>query len=204
MATSQEAIPSSEEPRAAYAALVRAAAAGDAVALERLLTRAQEVAYRFSLLVCGHPEDAEDVMQDALLRTYQHVNQIADPEAFRTWLYSTVRNACLMNRRRRVGEPSHLVSVEQGMPAADGSSPPIDIVDKTRPVDEQLIADAIDVRVRDALQALPPASRAIIVMRDMEGLSTREVAEILQISETNVKTRLYRARTLLRRELKGE
>ena len=75
--------------------------------------RAQEVAYRFSLLVCGHPEDAEDVMQDALLKTYRHVARIEQPEAFRTWRYSTVRNACLMKRRRRVGEPAEFVSVEQ-------------------------------------------------------------------------------------------
>src|SRR5689334_12034204 len=91
--------------RAEYAALVRGAAAGDRDAMERLLMRAQEAAYRFSLLVCGHPEDAEDVMQDALLKTYQHVARIDEPDAFRTWLYSTVRNACLMKRRRRAGEP---------------------------------------------------------------------------------------------------
>jgi len=64
--------------------------------MEQLLMRAQEAAYRFSLLVCGHLEDAEDVMQDALLKTYQYVNQIDQPGAFRTWLYTTVRNACLM------------------------------------------------------------------------------------------------------------
>ena len=96
-----------------YAALVRAAASGDREAMEKLLVKVQEVAYRFSLLVCGHPEDAEDVMQDALLKTYQHVSQISEPESFRTWLYTTVRNACLMKRRRHVGEPANLVSLER-------------------------------------------------------------------------------------------
>jgi DNA-directed RNA polymerase specialized sigma24 family protein len=62
--------------KAEYAGLVKAAATGDRAAMERLLVRAQEVAYRFSLLVCGHPEDAEDVMQDALLKTFQHVSRI--------------------------------------------------------------------------------------------------------------------------------
>lgn len=71
--------------KAEYAALVKDAATGDRDAMERLLLRAQEAAYRFSLLVCGHPEDAEDVMQDALLKTYQHVTRISEPEAFRTW-----------------------------------------------------------------------------------------------------------------------
>ena len=73
--------------RTAYASLVREAATGDRGAMERLLMRAQEVAYRFSLLVCGHPEDGEDVMQDALLKTYQHVGRIEQPDAFRTWLW---------------------------------------------------------------------------------------------------------------------
>ena len=76
----------SDRVREEYAALVRDASSGDAAAMERLLVRAQEVAYRFSLLVCGHVEDAEDVMQDALMRTYAHVKEIDNPEAFRVRL----------------------------------------------------------------------------------------------------------------------
>ena len=202
--TSQGAHPSTEETtRAAYAVLVREAATGDRAAMERLLVRAQEVAYRFSLLVCGHPEDAEDVMQDALLKTYQYVNRITEPEAFRTWLYTTVRNACLMKRRRRVGEPSRLISVEQGIPSSEGTSTPVDVADGALPVDQRMIDGAFDVRVRQAVQTLPPSSRAIVVMREMEGLSTREVATIIGISEANVKTRLHRARVMLRRYLEG-
>jgi RNA polymerase sigma-70 factor (ECF subfamily) len=170
--------------------------------MERLLIRAQEVAYRFSLLVCGHPEDAEDVMQDALLKTYEHVKRIAEPEAFRTWLYTTVRNACLMKRRRHVGEPAHFVSVEQGVPTPDGGAAAIDVADTTAtPADQRLMDAWMDRRLRRALSALPPAYRMIVVMREMEGLSTREVATITRISEANVKTRLHRARLMLRREL---
>jgi RNA polymerase sigma-70 factor (ECF subfamily) len=200
--TSQGANLSTEETtRATYAALVREAATGDRGAMERLLMRAQEVAYRFSLYVCGHPEDAEDVMQDALLKTYQYVSRIEEPEAFRTWLYTTVGNACLMKRRRRVGEPSHLISVEQGIPSHEGPSTPVDVVDDARRVDQRMIAASSDVRVRQALQKLPSSSRAIVVMREMEGLSTREVATITGLSEANVKTRLHRARVMLRRHL---
>ena len=200
--TSQGANLSTEETtRATYAALVREAATGDRGAMERLLMRAQEVAYRFSLYVCGHPEDAEDVMQDALLKTYQYVSRIEEPEAFRTWLYTTVRNACLMKRRRRVGEPSHLISIEQGIPSHEGTSTPVDVVDDARRIDQRMIAASSGVRVRQALQKLPLSSRAIVVMREMEGLSTREVATITGLSEANVKTRLHRARVMLRRHL---
>jgi RNA polymerase sigma-70 factor (ECF subfamily) len=200
--TNLPARPSADETvRASFAALVREAAAGDRDGMERLLMRAQEVAYRFSLLVCGHPEDAEDVMQDALLKTYQHVSDIADPDAFRTWLYSTVRNACLMKRRRRAGEPAQFVSIDAADPSDDGTTAAVDVAGTTRPADQRLIDAWIDARLRKALQRLPAAHRAILVLREIEGLSTREVAAVTGISEANVKTRLHRARVTLRREL---
>ena len=201
MVTSEQRSTSDEANRADYAGLVRDAANGDRAAMERLLMRAQEVAYRFSLLVCGHPEDAEDVMQEALLKTYQHVARIETPEAFRTWLYSTIRNACLMKRRRRVGEPAELVSLDQQDAATDATKLPIDVVDRARPADQRLIDDWNSGRLRRALQSLAPGYRMIVVMREMEGLSTKEVAEITGMSEANVKTRLHRARLMLRQRL---
>ncbi len=168
--------------------------------MEDLLVRAQEAAYRFSLLVCGHPEDAEDVMQDALLKTYQHVGRIHEPEAFRTWLYATVRNACLMKRRRRVGQPAEFLPLEQP-PGDRHAAPALDIADRARPQDERMMDAWIGRRLRRALQQLPAAHRLIVVMREIEGLSTKEVAAVSGISEANVKTRLHRARLMLRRYL---
>jgi RNA polymerase sigma-70 factor (ECF subfamily) len=193
----------SDAAKSEYAALVRAASTGDRAAMERLLMRAQEVAFRFSLLACGHPEDAEDVMQDALLKTYQHVNRIADPDAFRTWLYTTVRNACLMKRRRRAGEPVGFEPIEQGSAAAGGEGAPIEVADRAPGADQQMIDDSADARLRQALAKLPPAYRIIILLREMEGLPTKEVAAITGFSEANVKQRLRRARLMLRRELTG-
>jgi RNA polymerase sigma-70 factor (ECF subfamily) len=178
-----------------YADLVRASAGGDADALEALLMRAQQVAYRFSLLVCGHPEDAEDVMQDALIRTYQHVGTIKDPSAFRTWLFRTVRNACLMKRRRRVQEPARMESVEP-----DTAS---DVASHDRGPDDLAINAWLGRTLREALAKLPPAYRMVVLLREMEGLSTREVAEVTGLTEDNVKTRLHRARTMLRESLES-
>jgi RNA polymerase sigma-70 factor, ECF subfamily len=180
---------------------VQAAASGHEDAMERLLVRAQEVAYRVSLLVCGQPEDAEDVMQEALLKTYQYVNRIEDPNAFRTWLYRTVRNACFMKRRRRVDEPAWHVSIEQGGSTTGDEAEPIEIEDRSRGADEQLVDAWLGERLRRALQRLPPSYRAVVVLREIEGLSTKEVASIARVSEANVKTRLHRARLLLRKEL---
>jgi RNA polymerase sigma-70 factor, ECF subfamily len=185
--------------RTEYAALARSAAAGDRDAMERLLMRAQEVAYRFSSLVCGHPEDAEDVMQDALLKTFQHVHQLDDPTAFRTWLYATVRNACLMKRRKRAGEPA----VFEALQSETGESEPRQLAAAGVPADERLIKAALDARLRRALSTLAPAYRIIVVLREVEGLSTREVAEVTGYSEANVKQRLHRARLMLQRHLEG-
>ena len=107
-----------------YTDLVRSAAAGDAEALDRLLMRAQEVAWRFSTAVCGHADDAEDAMQEALIKTYRYVGRIREPGAFRPWLYRTVRNACLMGRRKSVGEPARLQSLDEVLPGRDGPARP--------------------------------------------------------------------------------
>ncbi len=183
-----------------YTELVRAAASGDTAALERLLMRAQEVAWRFSVSVCGHADDAEDAMQEALIKTYRHVARIRDPEAFRPWLYRTVRNACLMGRRKRVGEPARLQSLDEPLPGPDG---PIGR-DAPHPGrnPEQLADNAgLRRRLRTALRDLPGPYRAVVFLREMEGLSTQEVAKVLGISEDSVKTRLHRARVHLQDHL---
>jgi RNA polymerase sigma-70 factor, ECF subfamily len=186
-----------------YEPLVRRAVAGDDEAMERLLMRAQEVAFRFSLLVCGHAEDAEDVMQEALLKTYRYVGRLKRPEAFRTWLFRIVQNACIVKRRRRVDEPVRLASLGEGREASDDGTSALDVRDEAKGPDELAINAWLGRRLRRALAALSPRNRMIVLMREMEGLSTREVASITGMSEANVKTRLHRARLLLRQHLEG-
>jgi RNA polymerase sigma-70 factor, ECF subfamily len=198
--TPEVANPTDQEAEADYASLVRAAAAGDASALDRLLMRAQEVAWRFSTSVCGHADDAEDAMQEALIKTYRYIAKIRDPEAFRPWLYRTVRNACLMGRRRKVGEPSRLQSLDDVLPGPEGPVHP-DVAHPGKDP-EQLAENAkLRRRLRRALEVLPPPYRAVVFLREMEGLSTREVAEVMGISEDNVKMRLHRARLQLQAAL---
>ena len=185
-----------------YSDLVRLAAAGDAAALEQLLMRAQEVAWRFSTSVCGHADDAEDAMQEALIKTYRYVGRIREPGAFRPWLYRTVRNACLMGRRKRAGEPARLQSLDDVLPGPDGGVRPETPHPGRDP--EQLAENAgLRRRLRKALRALPAPYRAIVFLREIEGLSTREVATVMGISEDSVKTRLHRARVQLQADLGG-
>ena len=184
-----------------YVALVRAVQAGNQHAMERLLMRAQEVAYRFSQLVCGRADDADDAMQEALLKTYRYAARIREPAAFRAWLYRTVKNACLIGRRRRAHEPERLLSLDEPFGDGEGRQPRVDAVDPGRRPDELAINSALRRRLRVALAALPPPYRLIVFLREVEGLSTREVAGVAGISEANVKTRLHRARLFLRQEL---
>ena len=185
---------------AALTALVAKAAGGDRQALERLLYEAQAVAWRFSRTVCGQSEDAEDAMQEALIQTYRAVSRIRRPEAFRPWLYRTVRNACLMSRRARVHAPRRLLSLDHHR-AATADRPPLDPPAATR-TPEQLVFDArLRRRLNRALARLPSGSRAVVFLREMEGLSTRETAHALGLSEDTVKARLHRARIVLQREL---
>jgi RNA polymerase sigma-70 factor, ECF subfamily len=186
-----------------YATLVTAAQSGNQHAMERLLMRAQGIAYRFSLLVCGHADDADDAMQEALLKTYRHVGQIKDPAAFRTWLYRTVKNACLISRRKRVHEPEHLHSLDEVRDDDDGHARGIEVEDPGRRPDEVMENNRLRQSLHRALQALAPEYRLIVFLREVEGLSTRDVAEVVGISEANVKTRLHRARLSLQRQLES-
>jgi RNA polymerase sigma-70 factor (ECF subfamily) len=172
--------------------LVRAAAGGDTASLDRLLRRAQEVARRFSRAVCGQAGDADDAVQEALIRTYRNVGRIRDPEAFRPWLYQTVRNACLLGRRKRAGEPARMRAIDDAIPENSGKDP------------ERIAGNAVLRRdLRRALRELPGPYREIVFLREIEGLSTREVAAVTGLSEDNVKTRLRRARLQLQRRLGG-
>lgn len=188
-------------PPDVYADLVRDASGGDPAAMERLLTRVQEMAWRSSMSVCGRAADAEDAMQEALIKTYRYTSSIREPEAFRPWLHRTVKNACLMSRRRRVNQPKRLESIDPARAGDDSAS--IDPPDPGRNPEQLTANSRLRGRLQDALRTLPASQRAVVVLREMQGLSTREVADAMGISEANVKTRLSRARKALQSALEA-
>jgi|WetSurMetagenome_2_1015567.scaffolds.fasta_scaffold702490_1 RNA polymerase sigma-70 factor, ECF subfamily len=158
--------------------------------------------YGFGRRVCGESEDARDVMQDTLLQAYLSIKDLEHPEALRSWLYRVASNACLMKRRKGKYEPARELSLEELAPRP-GEGPGVEIPDPGSLPDEDLERTWIQERVRAAIGDLPDHYRIVLVMRDMEHLSTEETADALSLPVTTVKMRLHRARLMVRQRLEA-
>lgn len=171
--------------------LVRRIVDGDAALFEILMRRHNQRIYRAVRAVLRADDDAEDVMQQAYLNAYQHLHQFAGDAQFSTWLTRIAVNEALGRLRKRTR------ALDQGTEHVD-----ISLVESDTPDPEQ---QASHSELRDVMErevaALPDAFRTVVVMRDVEGLSTSETAECLGISEDLVKQRLHRARAMLRENL---
>jgi RNA polymerase sigma-70 factor (ECF subfamily) len=178
--------------------LVKRLKARDPKAFEELLRRYEGRVYNYGLRMCGDREDALEVAQEVFMRAYAALPKFREDSRLTTWLFRIMANSCLMKRRKSKFAPKHIVSLE-GLPEEGRAT--LDIEDPR----SDLFRDALDREVRDALakavEELDPGYRAVFLLRDMENLSTAEVAEILDLSEAAVKSRLHRARLFLRERL---
>ncbi|HVZ61935.1 MAG TPA: sigma-70 family RNA polymerase sigma factor [Terriglobales bacterium] len=178
--------------------LVRAAKAGDVSAYEQLVRRYDRNVFRIAQHITHNREDAEDVVQDAFLKAYENLAKFQEQSKFYTWLVRIAVNEALMRLRKR--RPERTVSLDEDVRTEDDSIPR-EIADWS-PNPEQLYTQA---ELRDLLQktiqGLPPGFRTVFVLRDVEGLSTEETAEALNLSIPAVKSRLLRARLQLRDRL---
>src|SRR5437764_3317290 len=178
--------------------LVRAAKAGNIDAFEQLVRRYDRNVFRIAQHITQNREDAEDVVQEAFLKAFQNLQNFHEQSKFYTWLVRIAVNEALMKlRRRRTGK---LVSLDEDVQTEEDSVPR-EVADWS-PNPEQLYTQA---ELRDILQktiqGLPPSFRTVFVLRDVEGLSTEETAEALDLSIPAVKSSLLRARLQLRNRL---
>lgn len=183
--------------------LARDLMAGKPGAFERFVQVFRTKIFQYSLLICGHHQDAEEVAQDTLLKVFQNFDQLRQPERVRPWVFRIARNACLMKRRKSVFAPAHELSLDELMPHSEpnGGHRKLEIADwSALPEDQTLRAELRNV-IRGAIDELPELYKTVILMRDVEELSTSETAEILDVSEEVVKTRLHRARLAVRQKL---
>ena len=181
----------------ADADLVILAQGGETRAFDELVRRYRDKVYRLSYKILRHEEDAAEALQDAFLSAFRGLKNFKAESTFSTWLYRIATNASLMKyRRRRDGH----VSLEQSQ-SSDGSGEPMQIPDWSKqPMNELLNQETHEV-MEEGIQRLPEELRTVFVLRDVEGLSNAEVADVLNLSVAAVKSRLHRARIALRDRL---
>jgi RNA polymerase sigma-70 factor, ECF subfamily len=177
--------------------LVNAAKGGDVAAFEELVNRYESKILRLTKNITGNREDAEDAMQDAFLKAYAHLDGFHQDSRFYTWLVRIAANEALMRlRKRRPGQVSLDEPVE-----GDTDLMPRELED-WRPNPEREYAQAeLQALMAEVLEKLEPEFRIVLVLRDIEELTTQETADALGISVPNVKSRLLRARLKLREKL---
>ncbi len=186
------------EPVSDELKLVRAAKAGDISAFEQLVHRYDRNVFRIAQHITQNREDAEDVVQDAFLKSYENLQNFQEQSKFYTWLVRIAVNEALMRLRRR--RPERMVSLDEDVKTEEDSMPR-EVADwSPNPEQQYTQAELRDILTR-TIQGLPASFRTVFVLRDVEGLSTEETAEALELSIPAVKSRLLRARLQLRERL---
>ena len=172
--------------------------AGDREEFARLVDRYSGLIYRLGLKMMGNSQDAEDILQETFIKAYRHLKDFDGRSSLSTWLYRIATNEALMFLRRKRPQ---MVSVEDPRPDDDSMPEPLQIVDWCCIPEKELMSDEGRAYLDKAIEGLPGSLQVVFLLRDIEGLSTRETAEVLGLSEAAVKTRLSRARLQLREEL---
>jgi RNA polymerase sigma-70 factor (ECF subfamily) len=179
-------------------ALVHAAKRGDLEAFSQLVNRYDRNIFLIAQHITHNEEDAQDVVQDAFLKAYQNLEQFQENSKFYTWLVRIAVNEALMKLRKR--RTDRTVSLDEDVETEEGSMPR-EVADWS-PNPEQLYGQSeLGDILKKTIQGLPPGFRTVFVLRDVEGLSTEETAEMLGLSVPAVKSRLLRARLQLRERL---
>lgn len=167
---------------------------------ERALAVLQDAIFGFGMKVCGNHADAEDTAQETLLRLARSLTRFPNTRALSVWLYKVAKSQCLMSRRKSKFAPEHMLPLHELMPVAGHDGDTAANSWAITP-EEALLEGEFRSRLEKAIRALPKHYRLVLILRDMEGLGTREVAKVMEISEDTVKMRLHRARVFLRNEL---
>src|SRR5207248_11100124 len=190
--------PKVSEPVSDELTLVQAAKAGDVAAFEELVRRYDRNIFRIAQHITQNREDAEDVVQDAFLKAYGNLEQFQGQSKFYTWLVRIAVNEALMRLRRR--RPERMVSLDEDVKTEEDSMPR-EVADWSPNPEQQYSQAELRDILGKTIQGLPPSFRTVFVLRDVEGLSTEETAEALDLSVPAVKSRLLRARLQLRDRL---
>lgn len=174
--------------------LISKAAAGDGAAFSELMTMHEKRMYAVALRMCANREDAQDCLQDAMLRVYRSIGGFKGQSSFSTWVYRITMNTCLDElRRRKTRNASSLdTMLEGGWSPTDGENGP----------EKQAVASEQRRVLNSAIAELPEDMRSAIVLRDVQGFSYEEIAEMLEVNIGTIKSRISRGREKLRQILR--
>jgi RNA polymerase sigma-70 factor (ECF subfamily) len=183
--------------------LAKGLLSGNADAFDRFVEHFRTRLFQYTWLVCRQREDAEEVAQEALLKIFENADRLRDPEHVRAWVFRIARNACLMKRRKSVFAPEQELSLEQFFPATEqgGEHRHMEIADWSQAPEKDLLRQELKETLGEAISELPETYRSVVLLRDVEELSTEETAQILDLSTDVIKTRLHRGRLAIRQKL---
>ena len=173
--------------------IVRKVLQGDVNAFEKLVTEHEKGVYAIALRMTGNPEDASDMTQEAFIKAYNSLQSFRGDSKFSVWLYRIASNVCLDFLRSRSRKPTVSLSVEDD----EGEETELDIADESQSPELLLERGLTRDAVRRGLQAMPPDYRQILLLREIQGLSYEEIADVLRIEVGTVKSRIFRARKRL-------
>jgi len=182
--------------------LVAAVLAGRTERFEELVVKYGPSLYNFGVRMCGHPADAQDLVQDTFLNIYRHLSTFRFEAHFKNWMFRIAARVCLKQKRRAGPGPEPALSLDQFLPQ-NGEDPPTEVPDWAALPLEEVLDKEMSALVQQAILDLPQKYRLVLVLRDIEGFSTEETAKILALTAANVKVRLHRARLFIRDKLKG-
>ena len=175
------------------AAVIQAVLDGDVNAYEALVKEYEKNVYNLALRMTGNSEDAADMAQEAFIKAYNSLTAFRGDSKFSVWLYRIVSNVCLDFLRSRSRKQTVSLSTEND----DGEEVELDIADETHSPEQLLDRSLTRDAVRRGLAALPPDHREILLLREMQGLSYEEIADVLGLEAGTVKSRIFRARKKL-------
>ncbi len=159
----------------------------------------QHTVYSFSMKVCGHPEDAEDTMQEVLSRSLRHLASIQSPQQMAVWLYTVTRNRCWRMRRKPANAPATVLSLDELMPSDEELG--LLLQDSGEGPEASLLHAEQHQLLHQAILRIPAPLRIVLVLHDMEELTTEQVAQILDLQQGTVRIRLHRARLSVRKAM---
>ena len=178
--------------------LVHASRNGDMSAFQQLVERYDRRLFRIAQHITHNREDSQDAVQEAFLKAFEHLGQFREESKFSTWLIRITLNQSLMKVRKR--RAIREVSLDEDFQGNEGKLPP-EVADWAPNPEELYTRSELRDILNKTMKKLSPSLRAVFVLRDIEGLSTREAAEALDLTTVAIKARLWRARLRLREGL---